>query len=246
MVDDFRTGFSSNLSAHPHLTIVEKDIRKCQPADFTVAPDGVVHLAAHGNNLSASLAVIEICRALFIPRLVFARSAAVYGRQIQIPIAESSTVNPISPYGLQKLCSERYLSLFAPEFAFTTVSLRLFNVFGPGQSPNSPYSGVISLFSDAIRRGNPITVYGNGEQTRDFVQALTCPLTRGASRIYNIGSGARISWLQLIDKLRQLVPESNTQVNFDSSRLGDIPHSGLGFLPQWTFEEGLKALVNGL
>jgi len=279
VVDRLSSGSLDNLPRHARLVFLNRDIASCQPQDFSRSIDGIAHLAAtpsvvtswsqplaaHHNNLSTTVSVIELCRWLSVPRLVLATSAAVYGNQPCDRISESLNPQPISPYGLQKLVSEQYASLFAQHYGFSFVGLRLFNVFGPRQVPDSPYSGVISIFTDAMRRGLPITIYGDGCQTRDFVYvkdvaqafalALTHPMAAGSHLICNIGTGQAISLRQLVEELRQIFPRSGSTLNFAPARVGDIQHSQavvdramstLGFVPQWSIQAGLQALAESL
>ncbi len=276
VVDNLITGSLENLPQHPRLKILQKDLLLCQPQDFLAPIDGIAHLAAtpsvtaswlqpldaHHNNLSATIAVIGLCNALNIPRLVFASSAAVYGNPTQLPISEAQLTSPISPYGLQKLVSEQYASLFAKHIGFSFIGLRLFNVFGPRQLPNSQYSGVISIFSSAMQQGLPLTIYGDGTQTRDFIyvkdvangftKALTIPLTPSSSLIFNLGTGKATSLIQLVNLLKNCLPEWRSQVKFALPRLGDIEHSEadissasslLGFKPQWSALQALEFCI---
>lgn len=279
VVDNLSTGSLNNLPEHPNLTFLQKNILDCQPDDFPQSLDGIAHLAAtpsvteswlsplevHHNNLSATVAVIELCKALLIPRLVFTSSAAVYGNPIELPITETHPTQPISPYGLQKLVSEQYVNLFAPEYQFSAVNLRLFNVFGPRQVPNSPYSGVISIFVKLMRENKSITIYGDGQQTRDFVyvkdvamafyKALTVPQNSGQFITCNVGSGGVITLLDLVEVLKTCFPNWSEEVKLDQPRLGDIKHSQanisqaqtlLGFQPQQSFQSAMQAFVNNL
>ena len=279
VVDNLTTGNLQNLPEHPCLRLLQKDISTCQPDDFTQPIDGIAHLAAtpsvtaswlhpleaHHNNLSATVAAIQLCQALNIPRLVFASSAAVYGNPTQLPISEEQQTAPISPYGLQKLVSEQYASLFAKHLGFSFVGLRLFNVFGPRQVPNSQYSGVISIFVEAMRQGLPIAIYGDGTQTRDFIyvkdvangfaQALTAPLASGSYLICNLGTGKSISLLDLIDSLKTCLPHWQSEIKFAPPRVGDIQHSQadiskasshLGFASQLSAQSGLQLFVESL
>ena len=279
VVDNLTTGNLQNLSEHPCVRLLQKDISTCQPDDFTQQIDGIAHLAAtpsvtaswlhpleaHHNNLSATVAVIQLCQALNIPRLVFASSAAVYGNPTQLPISEEQHTSPISPYGLQKLVSEQYASLFAKPLGFSFVGLRLFNVFGPRQLPNSQYSGVISIFVEAMRQGLPLTIYGDGTQTRDFIyvkdvangfaKALTTPLESGSCLICNLGTGKSTSLLELIDSLKTCLPHWQSEIKFVPPRPGDIQHSQadiskasshLGFTPQSSAKSGLQLFVESL
>lgn len=276
VVDNLTTGRLENLPKHPRLTFLQKDILICQPEDFTEKVDGIAHLAAissvteslyrpleaHHNNLSATLAVIQLCQALTIPKLVFASSASVYGNLTQLPISEEQKTSPMSPYGLQKLVSEQYAIMFAKQLGFSFVGLRIFNVFGPRQIPNSSYSGVISRFVDVMQRGLPITIYGDGNQTRDFIyvkdvvgafyEAFKANVTPGSSLICNLGTGKSTSLVQLIDILKNHFPQWQSEINFVSPRLGDIQHSQadisrisscLNFHPQWSAESAINFFV---
>lgn len=276
VVDNLSTGSLQNLPAHPQLNLIEKDILECQPSDFLDPIDGIAHLAAtasvptswfnplqaHHNNLSATVWVIELCQRLKIPRLVYTSSAAVYGEQTLMPIVETQITQPIAPYGWQKLFSEQYACLFAQRVGFSFVGLRLFNVFGPRQLPDSSYSGVISVFVNAMKQGLPITIYGDGQQTRDFVyvkdvanalsKGLVTPLSSGSSVICNIGTGKTTSLLQLIDILKTCFKGWKLPLNFAPERLGDIRNSQadisqayniLKFTPQWSIQAGLEELT---
>ncbi|MEH2154983.1 NAD-dependent epimerase/dehydratase family protein [Nostoc sp.] len=276
VVDNLTTGRLENLPKHPRLTFLQKDILICQPEDFIDKVDGIAHLAAissvteslyrpleaHHNNLSATLAVIQLCQALTIPKLVFASSASVYGNLTQLPISEEQKTSPLSPYGLQKLVSEQYASMFAKQLGFSFVGLRIFNVFGPRQVPNSSYSGVISRFFDVMQRGLPITIYGDGNQTRDFIyvkdvvrafsQALKANVPPGSSLISNLGTGKSTSLVQLINILKNHFPQWQPEINFASPRAGDIQHSQadisrisscLDFQPQWSAESAIAFLI---
>jgi UDP-glucose 4-epimerase len=276
VVDNLATGCLSNLFPHPRLTVIQKDVLDCQPTDFHSSIDGVVHLAAtasvneswldpltiHRNNISTLLAVILLCKTLGISKLVFASSAAVYGNTIQLPVVETSPTHPISPYGLQKLVCEQYGSLFAQKFDLSFIGLRLFNVFGPRQRSDSSYSGVISIFTAAMQQGAPITLYGRGTQTRDFIyvkdvaqafsRALKYDMKPGTSLICNIGTGSGVSVNQLLEGLTELFPQWRLAPQVVPARSGDIQHSRadisraiaeLGFTPQWSLQSGLQVLV---
>jgi len=279
VVDNLSTGSLQNLPEHPHLRILQKDLLLCQPQDFPEPVDGIAHLAAtpsvtvswlrpleiHHNNLSATITVIELCKALNIPRLVFASSASVYGNLTQIPISEAQPTSPISPYGLQKLVSEQYASLFAKYLGISFIGLRLFNVFGSRQPSNSQYSGVISIFMAAMCQGLPLTIYGDGTQTRDFIyvkdvangfaKALTIPLASGSSLILNIGTGKSTSLIQLVNLLRNCFPQWQSEIKFAPPRPGDIQHSEadissasslLDFKPQWLAQSSLELFITSL
>jgi UDP-glucose 4-epimerase len=276
VVDNLRTGFMKNLPEDSNLELLQKNILECQPEDFTQPIDGIAHLAAtpsvteswlnpleaHHNNLSAIVAILQLCHILKIPRLIFASSAAVYGNTTQLPISEDHQTQPISPYGLQKLVSEQYATLFVNALGLSFIALRFFNVFGPRQLPNSPYSGVISIFTTAMQQGLPITIYGDGMQTRDFIyvkdvaialtKALTVPLPAGSSIACNVGTGQAISLLDLVNILKTCFAHWHEEINFTTARTGDIRHSKadiskinslLNFTPQWSVESGLRFWV---
>lgn len=279
VVDNLTTGRLANLPNHSRLKLLRKNVLSCQPKDFTQPIDGIAHLAAtpsiteswlhpleaHHNNLSATIAVILLCQALHIPRLVFASSAAVYGNTTQSPISEEQETSPISPYGLQKLVSEQYANLFAQQLGLSFISLRLFNVFGARQAPTSQYSGVISIFTNAMQEGLPITIYGTGMQTRDFIyvkdvanaftKALTISLPSGFCQACNVGTSETTSLLEIVNILKPWFPKWDSPMRFTTARPGDIQHSQadisrlssiLGFTPQWSVESGLRILVESL
>lgn len=276
VIDNLTTGKLKNLPEHSELKFLHKNILDCHREDFSTKIDGIAHLAAtpsvteswikpleaHDNNLSATLAVIKLCQALKIPKLVFASSAAVYGDKTPRSISEEQPPDPISPYGLQKLVSEQYAALFTKPFNFSFIGLRLFNVFGPRQVPGSQYSGVISIFVDAMLKNLPIKIYGDGSQTRDFVfvkdvaiafaKALTTPLSPGSALSCNIGTGKSTSILQLVNLMRTYFPKWELEPSFAPFRPGDIQDSQadiskassvLNFVPQWSVESALKLLV---
>ncbi|WP_239651849.1 NAD-dependent epimerase/dehydratase family protein [Neosynechococcus sphagnicola] len=242
VVDDCRTGNPHHLPQDPRLQWLDKDIVDCDPREFTPPIHGLVHLAAtasvmsswtqplscHHNNLSASLAVLQLCQALQIPRLVFASSAAVYGNPLQVPIPESHPIQPISPYGYHKYWSEQYAVLFAPQFNLSCVALRLFNVFGPRQSADSAYSGVISIFAQAMQQDLPITIYGDGSQSRDFVcvkdvaiafrQALLTDLPVGNCQVINIGTGRQASLGEVVALLQTQFPQWSKSIDYAPPR----------------------------
>jgi UDP-glucose 4-epimerase len=279
IVDNLTTGRLQNLTEHPRLKFLQKDISACKPEDFLEPIDGIAHLAAtpsvteswlnpleaHHNNISATISVMQLIQALKIPRLVFASSAAVYGNPIQVPVTEDHPTTPLSPYGLQKLVCEQYANLFAKSFDFSFVGLRMFNVFGSRQVPNSPYSGVISIFVSTMQQGLPITINGDGTQTRDFVyvkdaaiaftKALTIPLSPGVCLSCNLGTGKAITLLQLVDILKAYFPDWKSEIKFAPPRLGDIQHSEadiskissfLNFIPQWSLESAMQCLMASL
>ena len=276
IVDDLSGGRVDNLPAHRSVEFVEKNFRTCDARDFAGRFDAIVHLAAqpsvatsweqpmqaHESNLSLTLHAITLASELRIKRIVFASSAAVYGKATEVPTKESSQTSPSSPYGLQKLTSERYGQLFAGSLGLSFVGLRFFNVFGPRQSPSSPYSGVISQFLAAMQKGLSVNINGDGEQTRDFIYvkdvaaALQAAVTRIPNEIrwlvLNIGTGVPTSILKLHREMTRFFFHADKVPTLLPCVLGDIRHSTacitaatevLGFCPRYSLQDGLAELV---
>jgi UDP-glucose 4-epimerase len=276
VVDNWVSGKRENLPRHRQLKILSDNVLGWNAQDFHQPVDSVVHLAAtpsvfssweapmatHKNNLSTVVSVLQLCHKLKASRLVFASSAAVYGNPVQLPIAETHPTLPISPYGLQKLTAERYIQLFAEAMEISAVSLRFFNVFGPRQRPDSHYAGVISILTRLMAENQPITLYGDGWQTRDFIYvkdvagaiatALTVPLATGQCLTCNVGTGQSTTLIDLVDTLANCFPRWQHALRFSPARPGDIQHSTaqitilseqLGFSPQWSLRDGLTRLV---
>jgi UDP-glucose 4-epimerase len=210
-------------------------------------------------NVSGTINVLEAARHSGVEKVAHASSAAVYGNPVEVPISEEHQTAPLSPYGLSKLTSERYVLLYNSLYGMKNTALRLFNVFGRGQSAFSPYSGVITKFADAIREGKQPIIYGNGEQTRDFVHvddaaaAFAMALDgSGCDTALNIGSGKEIAILDLLKKMCSLSGKT-PQPEFRSERKGDIARScadisiareKIGYYPRMDFEQGLKELLS--
>jgi len=278
-VDDLRTGRRENLTdalRNARFRLVEADVSAPDTLERLAATtrfDAIIHLAALVSvpeslrdpalnfrlNIAATHLVAETSRRHGIPRVVFASSAAVYGDVEQLPITENSPKHPISPYGAAKLASESILLGHATAFGFTARCQRYFNVFGPRQDPRSPYSGVISIFCDRLRAGEVPTIFGDGEQTRDFISvfdvaranavaALKPDLQSGA---VNICTGQATSLNQLARVLRKLISGAPAPV-YAPARPSDIRHSlgdakqagaELGFSVQVSLEQGLAAIL---
>ncbi|MCX8197574.1 MAG: NAD-dependent epimerase/dehydratase family protein [Candidatus Micrarchaeota archaeon] len=210
-------------------------------------------------NAQGTINVLEAARRRGIKKVVFASSAAVYGNPKTLPIAESHPTEPLSPYGLSKLSAERYVISYNQIYGMENFALRLFNVFGRGQSAQSPYSGVIAKFAEAFKSNSQPLIYGDGKQTRDFVHVddvaeaflRALELQPNGSPI-NIGSGKQTSIIGLFEKMRaisgkELLPK------FLPARKGDIQHScadislarkSLGYSPKIPLEQGLKELLS--
>ncbi|MBK9140512.1 MAG: NAD-dependent epimerase/dehydratase family protein [Verrucomicrobia bacterium] len=207
-------------------------------------------------NLTATLGLLAAANAAGVKRFVFASSSAIYGDSPAPRKRETDPPQPLSPYALQKYASERYAQLFHAAHGLETVSLRYFNVFGPRQSFNSPYSGVIARFCTAALAGQPVTIFGDGHQTRDFVYVdnvvaanllvSEAPAAAVAGRYFNIAGGESISLRQLVEELARQTG-SNPAPRFEPARPGDVRHSSadltaaraIGFDPKVTWQEGL-------
>jgi UDP-glucose 4-epimerase len=207
-------------------------------------------------NVNGTLNVLVAARDANVKRVVFASSCAVYGKTSVLPIPESTALAPISPYGLSKQVGEAYGRVFQELYGLEFVALRYFNVFGPRQDPGSAYSGVLSLFNAALLAGTPPTVYGDGEQSRDFVFVqnvveanLLAAEAKGAPGLaFNIGTGNRSTLNQTLALLEKISGRA-ARAKYAEAREGDIRDSQadiglarqtLGYHPRIGFEEGLK------
>lgn len=249
VLDDLSTGKRSNLQLqHPKLQLIEGDVADAAlVAQAAAGCQAVVHLAAvasvqasvedpvktHQSNFIGTLNVCEAMRLAGIRRVLFASSAAVYGNNGEgESISEETPKAPLTPYAVDKLASEHYLDFYRRQHGLEPVVFRFFNIFGPRQDPSSPYSGVISIFSERALSGQPITVFGDGEQTRDFVyvgdlvnvmlQALT--LDQVEEGAVNVGLNQATSLNQLLAALKTVVG-SLPAISHGPARSGDIRHS---------------------
>jgi UDP-glucose 4-epimerase len=212
-------------------------------------------------NITGTLNVLEVARDAGCRRVVFASSASVYGDAPGLPKVESMVPHPLSPYAISKLAGEHLCSVFTRVHELETVALRYFNVFGPGQDPSSPYSGVISRFLLALREGSRPTIYGDGEQTRDYVFVdnvvdanLKAAFTAEAvGRVFNIASGQAVTLNRLLATMADLTA-GDARANHEPERPGDIRHSladistarqALGYIAKVPLEEGLSKTVSG-
>ena len=213
-------------------------------------------MPSHEVNIDGTFQVLRAAAAGKVGRVVYAASSSAYGDTEVLPKVESMNPQPKSPYALQKLAGEYYSSVFAECFGLETVSLRYFNVFGPRQDPSSPYSGVLSLFIRAVLERRSPTIYGDGEQSRDFtyvedVVALNLNAARArnvSGRMYNGGNGGRIT-LNQAWALLQKIEGLQIPANYGPPRAGDVRHSqadttaaraDLGYVSRFTFEQGLR------
>jgi UDP-glucose 4-epimerase len=275
VLDDFSSGREENLAGiRDRIELFRADLR--EPGALDRAAEGVelvFHQAAIASvpqsvadpqrsdsvNLAGSLAVLEAARRQGVRRVVVASSSAVYGNDETLPKREELPAQLLSPYALQKYGSELYCQLYAELYGLETVALRYFNVYGPRQDPSSDYAAVIPLFISAALDGQPVRIFGDGEQTRDFVYvgdavaanwlAATVPGISGS--VLNMASGRRTS----VNELARIVAECagrEVAVSHEAPRVGDVRHSWaeisrarqvLGFTPSVELKEGLRLTV---
>ncbi len=276
VLDNLSSGRLANIAAVlPKIEFIEGDIQ-----DETVVQQAmagvelVFHLAAVVSvpqsmarpqeteliNVIGTLNLLQAARAAGVSRLILSSTCAVYGDEPTLPKIESMPPQPQSPYAISKLAAEQYCRLFTTAFGLETVALRYFNVFGPRQDPTSPYSGVISIFVDRMARNLPVTIFGSGEQTRDFVfvsdvvraNLLAAQVPEAVGQLINIGTGRLVTIHQLFAMLSRQLQYDRPPL-YQPARPGDVLHSYadpgratalLGWQPQVDFEAGLRKLVN--
>jgi UDP-glucose 4-epimerase len=277
VLDNFATGNRDNLDG-VDVEVVEGELRSYERVHNAVRGAEVVfHLGALGSvprsvqdplttsavNVEGTLNVLLAARDEGVGRVVYASSSSVYGSAATLPAQEASAVDPISPYGVAKLAAERYCVSFSRVYdSFESVVLRYFNVFGPRQSPHSQYAAVVPLFLTAISAGEPLTIFGDGEQSRDFtyvqnvVEAnLLAAEAEGASgRIFNVAAGSPRSVNTLVETISELLGKP-AERRFAPPRAGDLRDSYaditaareiLGWEPTVGFEEGLRLTADSL
>jgi UDP-glucose 4-epimerase len=275
VLDDLSTGRLENLPVDPRLRVVIGDVGDRRlVAEALRSCRRVVHLAAiasvqqsiddpvgtHRVNYEATLRLLDQAQRAGVERLVYASSAAVYGDAQTPPVDEDGPLDPQTPYAIDKLMGEKALAFYRRVHGLSSVALRFFNVYGPRQRDDSPYSGVISLFVRHLRRGEPVTVFGDGEQTRDFVfvedvaHAVVELLWRAsppAATVLNVGSGRAASVLRLLDAVERTMG-ARIERRFAAARPGEVRHSAadvarlrhaLGWTPSTALETGLRRCV---
>lgn len=266
VIDNFDTGLRTNL--HPQAEFYELDIRddkKIKPLFNGI--DGVFHMAAmarvprsisnpketHETNVLGTINVLLAARDAQVPRVVYSASASAYGDQETMPLYEDLRAKPLNPYGLQKFVGEEYCKLFSSLYGLETVSLRYFNVYGPKMLLDGAYATVIGIFIHQRKNGQALTIFGNGEQTRDFthvrdvVRANILAMesaSLGHGEVINIGGGNQIS-------VNQVAKMIGGEVTHLPARPGEIMYSQaditrarklLGWEPTVDFEDGLEEL----
>lgn len=272
VLDDLSSGKEENLAeVRNKITFVKGSITDIEVVQKAMQQaEYVIHLAARTSvprsmkdpvdtnriNVEGTLNVLVAARDNKVKRVVFAASSSAYGETPILPKTETMQPQPISPYGVTKYVGELYAQTFGRCYGLENVSLRYFNIFGPRQDPDSPYSGVLSRFAAAFLSGTQPTVFGDGEQTRDFtfvenaVQAnlLACEAPNVSDQVFNIGTGYRVSLNQTLDLLRR-ISGKNLAAKYEAPRDGDIRDSqadirksceSLGYEPNVQFEEGLQ------
>ncbi len=274
VLDNLSSGFRHNLPRqHDLLEFIEGDIRDIERVNACM--EGVshcLHLAAQVSvvasledpefsaqqNIIGFLNILQAAKNHPIDRLVYASSAAIYGDPAVIPLPEEIEKTQLSPYGLEKQVNEQYAELYRTLYDTSSLGQRFFNVFGPRQDPKSPYAGVIALFVDRISEGKPLTVFGDGNQTRDFIyvgdvaRANVAALQSRVDGACNIATGSPTSLLELIRVLSDITGQQS-EVTFDSPREGDIVHSlavtekmnqKLGITAETSLKKGLEKLID--
>jgi nucleoside-diphosphate-sugar epimerase len=275
-IDNFITGKRENLSSLEGMEFVDGDL--ADPAACAAACKGVevvFHEAAlasvprsvadpvgtNVNCVDATLNLLVAARDARVRRVIYAGSSSAYGDTPTLPKQEEMMPRPISPYAVAKLAGEHYMSSFTRVYGLETVTLRYFNVFGPYQDPTSHYSGVLAIFCRRMLRGEQPTIYGDGEQSRDFTYidnvvhanllAAEAPAEKVSGHMMNAATGARITLNETFRILRELTGYEGEPV-YEAARTGDIKDSladiakakeRLGYEPLVDFREGLRRTV---
>jgi UDP-glucose 4-epimerase len=274
VLDNLTTGSRANVSADADLVEGEADnegllsqvLPGCSALFHLAAVSSVQDalnrpLEVHKANLTATLALLEAAVRHGVRRFVFSSSAAVYGNTGGQLATEDMKPDPLGHYAVQKLASEQYCAAYHRLHGLETVCLRYFNVYGPRQRADSPYSGVIAKFADAAKAGRPLVIFGEGSQTRDFVHvtdvvaanlaAAGALAEKVAGGVYNIGSGQSVSVKEVAETIRGIFPGSPAP-EYHPERRGEIrlsqaditrAASSLGYSPSVSFREGLQRLL---
>lgn len=275
VLDNFSSGKRANLADFAEkIEVIEGDIREpeaCRKAAADI--DVVFHEAAvpsvpksvqdpitcHRANIDGTFNVLLAAREAKCKRVVFAASSSAYGDQPESPKREGVCPSPLSPYAVAKLAGEAYMGAFYACYGLQTISLRYFNVFGPRQDPKSEYAAAIPAFVSAILRDQPPTIYGDGEQTRDFTHIdnvvhanmLAANAAETHGEIVNIACGESVSVNKIIAQINRLLGK-DVKSNYTEPRAGDVKHSladitrahdVLGFEPVLRFDEGLERAI---
>jgi UDP-glucose 4-epimerase len=272
ILDDFRSGDRKNLTGLNHQLIEGSILDEAKLHAAMQGVDQVFHLAAMISvmesvlkpqecetlNSQGTLKVLEAATQAKVKKVVLASSAAIYGNNPTVPKVESMTPEPQSPYASTKLDGEHLLERFRVEHGLATTSLRFFNVFGPRQNPQSAYAAAVPIFIAQAIKGEDINIFGDGEQTRDFiyvgdvVSALSFAAANPAMHgTYNVGYGQKISINDLARLIIKLT-HSSSRIVYHPARLGDVKHSlasnaklvHAGWKPLYTFDSGMAKTVD--
>lgn len=275
VLDNFATGRRENISpVLDQIELIEGDLRSYHIVrDAVDGIDFILHqgalpsvprsindpITSNEVNVSGTLNILDAAQDAGVKRVVFASSSSIYGDSERLPKQEDMLPNPLSPYAVSKLAGEKYCQVFAKIYNLHTVALRYFNVFGPRQDPNSQYSAVIPKFIKAILQDKQPTIYGDGEQSRDFtfvknvVEAniLATEADFSPGMVFNCACHQRITLNYLVEKVNELMGK-NIQPVYTDPRPGDVKHSfadieriknHLGYEARILFEEGLKRTI---
>lgn len=273
IIDNLSSGKMENLNNpnHKNLTLIKEDLLDADLDEILKGKDYVFHLAAkvsvpgsvaepleyNQTNIDATVKLLIACKNNDVKKIVFSSSSAVYGENPNMPLKESELAMPCSPYAAQKASGELYLKSFHESYGLNYVALRYFNVFGPRQDENSPYAAVIPKFIAAILKGESPVIYGDGEQSRDFiyvkeiVNANIAAAESDYNGIVNVALGKSMTINHLFEIVRDVL-ESELEVRYLDERPGDIKHSladignmeNINFKPEEDkFEEQLRETV---
>ncbi len=276
ILDNFSTGRRENLpDGKKKVEVVEGDLRDAaivkeavrdvelvfHQAAFISVPESLRDPGAcFSINVGGTVGLLEASRQAGVRQVVLASSTAVYGNTETFPTTEESPLRPLSPYALSKQVDELYARLYTQAYRLPVVSLRYFNVYGPRQQPDSPYAAAIPIFLNLLVAGKPLTVFGDGKQSRDFVfvkdvvraNLLASESQDAAGEAINVCTGTETRLLDLLEELSEISPQA-PQVHFAPPRAGDIYRSLgspdlavrlLGFRPQTGLHEGLKQTID--
>ena len=276
-IDNFSTGKRDNITEilgtidfrEADLLDLEAMHEACRGVDYVFheaaipsVPKSVLDpLGSNRANVDGTVHVLVAARDAKVKRVVYAASSSAYGDTPTLPKQEGMPPNPISPYAVAKLASEYYMTSFYRCYGLETVCLRYFNIFGPRQDPNSPYSGVLAKFITQMLAGEQPTIFGDGEQSRDFtyidnvvsanlLAAKSSP-AKAVGQVFNVATGTRVDLNQTFQLLKNIIGYHG-EVKYGPERAGDVKHSladlsrtakALGYKPEVDFEEGLRRTV---
>src|SRR6266536_1146303 len=276
-IDNFSTGKRENIAGIlDRIDFREADIlnldavhEACRGVDYIFheaaipsVPKSVLDpLGSNRANLNATVDLLIAARDAKVKRVVYAASSSAYGDTPTLPKHEDMSPNPISPYAVAKLASEYYMTSFYRCYGLETVCLRYFNIFGPRQDPDSPYSGVLAKFITQMLAGEQPTIFGDGKQSRDFTYidntveanllAAKAPASQAGGQVFNVATGTRVDLNETFQLLKKIIGFKG-DVKYGPDRAGDVKHSladlsrtekCLGYKPKINFEEGLRLTV---